>query len=150
MNEEPISPWTDHAERVSPDGRFVAVFLDGCEVGMGAPTVGKLRLRTPAGAEHLIADDAAASFVWSDDGRFLAYSKWRRNRNQALCVLRVADMKTDESPDDFRVLELRAFVKGKIEGVDSPVYMPRTLSITYSEANQVPEDTARKLADPQH
>ena len=146
MNEEPISPWTDHAERASLDGNITAVFRKGREIAMGAPAAGELIIKRPGAKDQVITDDAAASFVWSDDGRFLAFSKWRRDRNQSLCVLSIAEGTVDESPDEFRVLELRAFCNGRIEGVDSPIYMPRAISIQYGEANQASEVTARKLA----
>ena len=136
MDTTPISPWVDRAERQSPDGCHIAVYQNGMEVAMGAPTRGELRVTTPIGDGHLVADDAAASFVWSNDSRFLAFSKWRSNMKQSLCVLQLADMTVDESPDEFIVLELRGFSDGKIEGVDSPVHMPRTFSLKYGEANK--------------
>jgi hypothetical protein len=129
----PISPWTDQAERTSPDGRYQAIFDKGMEVAMGAPTLGRLRvirLDEPKG-EFLITDDAAASMVWSDDSQFLAFAKWRMNKKQSLCVLRVSNMNIDESPDEFRVLELRSFSGGRIKGIDSPVYQPRTFALKY-------------------
>jgi len=100
---------------------------------MGGPTRGELHVVTQDAVNHLITDEAAASCVWSDDCRFLAFSKWRSNRMQSLCVLKLPNMVIDESPDEFRVLELRSFSDGKINGIDSPVYMPRTFSIKYEE-----------------
>jgi len=106
MKEKPISPWDDYAERKSPDGQYIAVFKKGTEITMGAPTFGELWIKTSAGSDHLVSDNAAASFVWSDDSRFLAFSVWRRNRKQNLCVLQSADMTVDKSPDEFRVLDI--------------------------------------------
>jgi hypothetical protein len=80
------------------------------EVAMGAPTSGRLRVIRfdESKAEFFITDNAAASMVWSDDSQFLAFSKWRINKKQILCVLRVSSMNIDESPDEFRVLEHQA------------------------------------------
>ena len=131
MGKKTISPWDDYAERESPDGHYTAVFKNGTEIAMGAPTAGELWIKTSTWEKHLVSDDAAASFVWSDDSCFLAFSKWKHNKSQSLCVLQLSDLAVDESPDEFRVLELKAFSNGKIEGVDSPVYMPYTFSLKY-------------------
>ncbi|MFC1467311.1 hypothetical protein ACFLQY_01275 [Verrucomicrobiota bacterium] len=131
MNTEPISPWIDRAERKSPNNTMTALFENGMEIAMGAPTLGTLSVILSDGRKKIVSEDAAASFVWSDDSRFIAYSRWRGNRNQNLCVFKISDLSTDVSPDEFRVLELRNFTEGKIEGIDSPVYQPRTFSLEY-------------------
>ena len=112
---------------------MTALFENGMEIAMGAPTLGTLSVILSDGRKKIIAEDAAASFVWSDDSRFIAYSRWKENRNQNLCVFKISDLLTDVSPDEFRVLELKKFIDGKIEGVDSPVYQPRTFSLEYKQ-----------------
>ena len=131
----PISPWIDEATATSPNGKLVARFHDGMEVAMGAPTMGTLSV-TINGKERQISNRAAASMVWSDDSRFLAFSEWTRSRMQSLCVFRVEDGSVDRSPDEFRVLELRNFTDGRIGGVDSPIHMPQTFSLEYNKAEQ--------------
>jgi hypothetical protein len=126
----PISPWADKAELWSPDGEYRAIFEHGMEVAMGAPTRGRLKIIGPSGAQ-IVSEDAAASMVWSDDSRFLAFSEWTRNMKQNLCVFRTSDHQIDRSPDEFRVLELKDFREGRILGVDSPVHMPRTFALQY-------------------
>ena len=131
MNKIPISPWIDRAERKSPDNTMTALFENGMEIAMGAPTRGILSVILSNGKKKVISEDSAASFVWSDDSKFIAYSRWKRNKKQNLCVLKIEDLSTDVSPDEFRVLELRGFTGGRIEGIDSPVYQPRTFSLEY-------------------
>lgn len=137
MNK-PISPWDEKVELASPDKRHLARFDSDTEIGMGGPPMGRLTIITVAepDREFLVADNAAASMVWSPDSRFLAFSRWRGNRMQALCVLRLSDFTVDESPDEFRVLELHSFLDGKIAGVDSPIYQPRTFSLKYDSEGE--------------
>ena len=129
--DKPISPWAIGAERVSPDGRFTAHYDDAGEVGMGAPTMGRLTLISGDG-ERLITERAAASMVWSDDSKQLAFSEWTKERKQTLCVLDAESGQVSRHPDTFRVLELHGFQAGEITGVDSPIYMPKALSIPAS------------------
>jgi hypothetical protein len=131
----PISPWKDRAELLSPDGCFKAVYDNGAEVAMGAPTRGRLRLIEVKehNNEMVITTDAAASVVWSDGSNYLAFTKWRRNRKQSLCVFRISDFQLDESPDEFSVIELHSFKNNKISGVDSPVWQPIIFSLRYYE-----------------
>jgi len=128
----PISPWIDEATATSPDGESIARFHDGMEVAMGAPTMGALTVNR-GGVDREISSRAAASMVWSDDSRFLAFSEWTRAKKQNLCVYRVADGTIQRSPDEFRVLELRGFSGGRISGVDSPVHMPQTFALAYND-----------------
>jgi hypothetical protein len=132
MNEEqPISPWVDQAERKSPDNTMTALFENGMEIAMGAPTRGTLSVILPDGGKRIVSENAASSFVWSDDSKFIAYSRWTSGKKQNLCVFKIADLSTDVSPDEFRVLELKDFTKGRISGIDSPVYQPRSFSLEY-------------------
>ena len=133
MNNKPISPWIDQAECKSPDSTMTALFENGMEIAMGAPTSGVLSVILPNGKKHLISDNSAASFVWSDDSKFIAYSRWTRSRKQNLCVFKIESLSTDVSPDEFRVLELHSFNEGKVEGIDSPVHQPRTFSLEYKQ-----------------
>ena len=132
--KKPISPWDYKAELISPDEKYRAIFDEGAEIAMGAPSRGRLRLieiLNPKNETLIEADSAAASMVWSNDSKFLAFSRWRSNKKQSLCVFRVNDSKIDESPDEFIVLELHTFRDSKISGVDSPVHQPRTFSLKY-------------------
>jgi hypothetical protein len=53
MNEEQISPWVDQAERKSPDNTMTALFENGMEIAMGAPTRGTLSVILPDGGKRI-------------------------------------------------------------------------------------------------
>ena len=135
--QKPISPWIDEAELWSPDGLHCAVFSEGTEVAMGAPTMGKLKVISE-NKIRVISESAAASMVWSSDSEYLAFSEWKRNKKQSLGVYRISEGRVDRSPDEFSVLELRKFKEGKVFGVDSPIHQPRSFALEYStQAEQV-------------
>jgi hypothetical protein len=129
--QKPISPWIDEAELWSPDGLHCAIFSEGMEVAMGAPTMGRLKVISKDKV-RMISNGAAASMVWSSDSRYLAYSEWNRNKKQSLNVYRIFEERIDRIPDEFDVLELRDFREGKVVGVDSPIYRPKTFALEYN------------------
>jgi len=59
-----ISPWAGGAVVESPDGTKTARLDDGHEIGMGAPTSGRLVLST-----GLQLAGCNPSMVWSEDSR---------------------------------------------------------------------------------
>ena len=96
------SAWDYEANACSSDGKFSAKF-EGCEVAMGAPTLGELRLfinsehclnlenelsnhvkrllnldqnlaKYGSADQILLSERATACFLFSDDSKFLAFS----------------------------------------------------------------------------
>ena len=97
------SAWDYEANACSSDGKFSAKF-EGCEVAMGAPTLGELRLfinsehclnlenelsnhvkrllnldqnlaKYGSADQILLSERATACFLFSDDSKFLAFSE---------------------------------------------------------------------------
>ncbi len=134
----PISPWSDSADRISPDGCYRAIICEAGEVGMGAPTSGTLVISDNfhGGCVHARLESCNPSFVWSSDSRALAVPQWTPTRQQRMCIISVPTGSVRTVPNEFRVLELHAFEQGVVRGVDSPVYMPRHFELSVEDQNE--------------
>jgi hypothetical protein len=124
-----ISPWSDSADCVSPDGKYRAIIHQASEVGMGAPTSGTLVIteNSPDGrilSRHM---SCSPSFVWSADSKEIAVPQWTQDRNQKLVIVTVPSGQVRVLPEDYYVLELSSFENRIVRGIDSPVYMPRQI-----------------------
>ena len=151
------SAWDYEANACSSDGKFSAKF-EGCEVAMGAPTIGELRLfinskhcqnlkNKPSNHEkrlsnldqNLVKDDdalqillserATACFLFSDDSKFLAFSEWTADKMQIVKILRLADMSIKTDNKRKRVVEFLSFDDGVLEILDSPIFMPKNYTL---------------------
>ena len=151
------SAWDYEANACSSDGKFSAKF-EGCEVAMGAPTIGELRLfinskhcqnlkNKPSNHEkrlsnldqNLVKDDdalqillserATACFLFSDDSKFLAFSEWTADKMQIIKVVRLADMSIKTDNTRKRVVEFLSFDDGVLEILDSPIFMPKNYTL---------------------
>ena len=150
------SAWDYEANACSSDGKFSAKF-EGCEVAMGAPTLGKLRLfinsehylnlknelsnheKTSSLDQNLVKDDdalqillserATACFLFSDDSKFLAFSEWTTDKMQIVKILRLADMSIKTDNKRKRVVEFLSFDDGLLEILDSPIFMPKNYTL---------------------
>ena len=150
------SAWDYEANACSSDGKFSAKF-EGCEVAMGAPTLGELRLF--ANSEHyinlknklsnhektssvdqnlvkdgsthqiLLSERATACFLFSDDSKFLAFSEWTADKMQIIKVVRLADMRIKTAGKPKRVVEFLSFDDGVLEILDSPIFMPKNYTL---------------------
>ena len=148
--------WDYEANACSSDGKFSAKF-EGCEVAMGAPTLGELRLfinsehylnlknelsnhaKTSLMDQNLVKDDdtlqillserATACFLFSDDSKFLAFSEWTADKMQIVKVVRLADMSIKTDNRRKRVVEFLSFDDGKLEILDSPIFMPKNYTL---------------------
>ncbi len=147
------SAWDYEANACSSDGKFSAKF-EGCEVAMGAPTLGELRLF--ANSEHyinlknelsnhekrlsnldqnlvkdgiLLSERATACFLFSDDSKFLAFSEWTADKVQIVKILRLADMSIKTVGKPKRVVEFLSFDDGVLEILDSPIFMPKNYTL---------------------
>lgn len=131
----PISPWTDAADCISPDGRFRASISGAGEICMGGPTCGTLVISENRKGGQVMArvELCSPSFVWSSDSRALAVPQWRKDRSQRLCVVSVPAGVVRAAPGTFAVLELHAFEQGIVRGVDSPIHLPESFAITVEE-----------------
>jgi hypothetical protein len=128
MNNNAISPWYGAVSLKSPDGKFKAEISDTIEIAMGAPTSGTLKL-----SDGRKWESCNVSMVWSSDSRDFAIPQWTKNRNQLLMVIDVIENHTFHSRQEFRVLQLEKFQDGIIEGIDSPIHMPRRIKIELEE-----------------
>ena len=150
------SAWDYEANACSSDGKFSAKF-EGCEVAMGAPTLGELRLfinskhclnlknkfsnheKTSSLDQNLVKDDdalqillserATACFLFSDDSKFLAFSEWTTDKMQIIKVVRLADMSITIAGKPKRVVEFLSFDDGVLEILDSPIFMPKNYTL---------------------
>lgn len=150
------SAWDYEANACSSDGKFSAKF-EGCEVAMGAPTLGELRLfinsehyinlknefsnhaKTSLMDQNLVKDDdtlqillserATACFLFSEDSKFLAFSEWTADKMQIVKVVRLADMSIKTAGKPKRVVEFLSFDDGVLEILDSPIFMPKNYTL---------------------
>ena len=151
------SAWDYEANACSGDGKFSAKF-EGCEVAMGAPTLGELRLfvnsehyinlkNEPSSHkkrllnldQNLVKDDdvlqillserATACFLFSGDSKFLAFSEWTADKMQIIKVVRLADMSIKTAGKPKRVVEFLSFDDGVLEILDSPIFMPKNYTL---------------------
>ena len=150
------SAWDYEANACSSDGKFSAKF-EGCEVAMGAPTIGELRLfinskyclnlknelsnhaKTSSVDQNLVKDDdtlqillserATACFLFSEDSKFLAFSEWTADKMQIVKVVRLADMSIKTVGKPKRVVEFLSFDDGVLEILDSPIFMPKNYTL---------------------
>ena len=150
------SAWDYEANACSSDGKFSAKF-EGCEVAMGAPTIGELRLfvnsehylnlknelsnheKTSSMDQNLVKDGSAdqillseratACFLFSDDSKFLAFSEWTADKMQIVKVVRLTDMSIKTAGKPKRVVEFLSFDDGLLEILDSPIFMPKNYTL---------------------
>ena len=150
------SAWDYEANACSNDGKFRAKF-EGCEVAMGAPTLGELRLfinskhylnlknelsnhaKTSSVDQNLVKDGSAdqillseratACFLFSDDSKFLAFSEWTADKMQIIKMVRLADMSIKTDNKRKRVVEFLSFDDDVLEILDSPIFMPKNYTL---------------------
>lgn len=121
----PISPWDDTAVLISPNGASRATIFAAGEIAMGAPTRGTLRLN---GVE--ICEGCNPSMVWSRDSQLLAIPQWTITKSQRLLIIGASSGRAiSVTEEEFRVLQLERFEESLVQGIDSPVYEPRRISI---------------------
>ena len=151
------SAWDYEANACSNDGKFSAKF-EGCEVAMGAPTLGELRLfinsehclnlenelsnhvkrllnldqnlaKYGSADQILLSERATACFLFSDDSKFLAFSEWTADKMQIVKVVRLADMSIKTDNNRKRVVEFLSFDDGVLKILDSPIFMPKNYAL---------------------
>ena len=148
--------WDYEANACSSDGKFSAKF-EGCEVAMGAPTIGELRLfinsehclnlknefsnhektssvdqnlaKYGSADQILLSERATACFLFSDDSKFLAFSEWTADKKQIVKVVRLADISIKTVGKPKRVVEFLSFDDGVLEILDSPIFMPKNYTL---------------------
>ena len=152
------SAWDYKANACSSDGKKFSAKFEGCEVAMGAPTIGELRLfingehylnlknellnhakrlsnldqnLVKDGSTHqiLLSERAAACFLFSKDSRFLAFSEWTADKMQIVKILRLADMSIKTDNKRKRVVEFLSFDDGVLEILDSLIFMPKNFTL---------------------
>ena len=151
------SAWDYEANSCSKNGKFSAKF-EGCEVTMGAPTIGELRLfingehylnlknellnhaknlsnldqnlvKDDCADQILLSDRATACFLFSDDSKFLAFCEWTADKMQIIKILRLADMSIKTDNKRKRVVEFLSFDDGVLKILDSPIFMPKNFTL---------------------
>jgi tetratricopeptide (TPR) repeat protein len=123
-----ISPWADHVELASPDGKTTAVIHDAMEIAMGAPTSGTLRLSSGLTRNH-----CNPSMVWSSDSEYLAAPQWTQTMNQRLMIISLSRRLHRYASGQYRVLQLESFDNGVIRGIDSPAHLPAPIQVDISK-----------------
>ena len=151
------SAWDYEANACSSDGKFSAKF-EGCEVAMGAPTLGELRLfinsehfinlknkpsnhakrllnldqnlaKYGSANQILLSERATACFLFSKGSKFLAFSEWTADKMQIIKIVRLADMSIKTAGKPKRVVEFLSFDDGLLEILDSPIFMPKNYTL---------------------
>ena len=150
------SAWDYEANACSSDGKFSAKF-EGCEVAMGAPTIGELRLfinskhclnlknelsnhektssvdqnlaKYGSADQILLSERATACFLFSNDSKFLAFCEWTTDKMQIVKILRLADMSIKTDNKRKRVVEFLSFDDGVLKILDSPIFMPKNYTL---------------------
>ena len=147
------SAWDYEANACSNDGKFSAKF-EGCELAMGAPTLGELRLfinskhyinlknefsnheKTLSNLDQnlvkdgiLLSERATACFLFSEDSKFLAFSEWTADKMQIVKVVLLADMSIKTDNRRKRVVEFLSFDDDVLEILDSPIFMPKNYTL---------------------
>ena len=150
------SAWNYEANACSSDGKFSAKF-EGCEVAMGAPTIGELRLfinsehclnlknellnhektssvdqnlaKYGSADQILLSERATACFLFSKDSKYLAFSEWTSDKMQIVKVVHLADMSIKTDNRRKRVVEFLSFDDGVLEILDSPIFMPKNYTL---------------------
>ena len=151
------SAWDYEANACSSDGKFGAKF-EGCEVAMGAPTIGELRLfinskhcqnlknklsnhekrllnldqnlvKDEDALQILLSERATACFLFSEDSKFLAFSEWTADKMQIIKIVRLADMSIKTAGKPKRVVEFLSFNDGVLKILDSPIFMPKNYTL---------------------
>ena len=150
------SAWDYEANACSSDGKFSAKF-EGCEVAMGAPTLGELRLfinsehclnlknelsnhektssvdqnlaKYGSADQILLSERATACFLFSKDSKFLAFSEWTADKMQIVKVVHLADMSIKTAGKPKRVVEFLSFNDGVLEILDSPIFMSKNYTL---------------------
>ena len=151
------SAWDYEANACSSDGKFSAKF-EGCEVAMGTPTLGELRLfinsehclnlknkflnhekrllnldqnlaKYGSADQILLSERATACFLFSDDSKFLAFSEWTADKMQIVKVVHLADMSIKTDNRRKKVVEFPSFDDGVLEILDSPIFMPKNYTL---------------------
>ena len=149
--------WDYEANACSKDAKFSAKF-EGCEVAMGAPTLGELRLfinsehclnlknkfsnhakrllnldqnlvKYGSADQILLSERATACFLFSEDSKFLAFSEWTTDKMQVIKVVRLADMSIKTDNNRKRVVEFLSFDDGVLKILDSPIFMPKNYTL---------------------
>ena len=77
----------------------------------------------------LLSERATACFLFSDDSKFLAFSEWTADKMQIVKILRLADMSIKTDNRRKRVVEFLSFDDGKLEILDSPIFMPKNYTL---------------------
>ncbi|WP_157452540.1 hypothetical protein [Chloroherpeton thalassium] len=122
--QAPVSPWDWQVELRSPNQKHLAKIAQGCEIAMGAPSMGVLHLNGKP-----IEPYANASIVWSDDSTLLAVPVWTNGWKQVVKVFTIDGQCIFQSKQRYRVLELHDFENGIIKGIDSPIYQPKKMEL---------------------
>ena len=150
------SAWDYEANACSSDGKFSAKF-EGCEVAMGAPTLGELRLfinsehclnlknelsnhektssvdqnlaKYGSADQILLSERATACFLFSKDSKFLAFSEWTADKMQIVKVVHLADISIKTAGKPKRVVEFLSFNDGVLEILDSPIFMSKNYTL---------------------
>jgi hypothetical protein len=123
-----ISPWTNASFRLpSPDGKWIAVFENYGELGMGAPSTGNLYIEP--WHSKTAWDGLNPAMTWSDDSQYLAVAQWAEDRSQRLLLVLPEQKRIKTLDDVYRVLEFHSFSGGVLRGIDSSGWQPRTFEV---------------------
>jgi len=114
------------------DKRYKIEFGELLEIAMGAPIGGECYVIEES-KKTLLSKFSGGPVIWECDNYRVALPVWTRNlHNRTVQQIAIADlnnMTLTVYKETFRVLDLHSFKGGIICGLDSPVYMTKTLNL---------------------
>lgn len=126
-----FTPWDNEVEIKSPD-RLKTLQYKGFEVRMGAPTMGQLCLIIDD-KNVIISDRTAASFIWSENSEYIAYSEWTKEFKQIIRIYNINKKIYTTIHHEMRVIQFHSFNNMIIEGIDSPIYNTTKFKINVND-----------------
>ncbi|MFN5307912.1 MAG: hypothetical protein ACK5C0_00485 [Candidatus Kapaibacterium sp.] len=144
MNNEYPNPWNfSNIDKnlISPNGHYSVEFGELNEIAMGAPIGGECYLNFD-NLKYKLNEWCAGPIIWNNLSTKIALPIWTKNRNQKIEIVDISEMKITTYKREFRVLQFHSFVHNLLQGIDSPIYMTRTL---YFDVDKEEIEKTKKL-----
>ena len=105
------------------------------EVGMGAPLIGKCKIKLYNNIKVLIHENCGGPAIWTRNGQKVAIPIWDRSffcgTFQRIGIVDLKNQTLTKYKKKFRVLDLRSFSGNNIVGFDSPIHKMEKLEFDY-------------------
>ncbi|TRZ42192.1 hypothetical protein [Robertkochia solimangrovi] len=105
------------------------------EVGMGAPLIGKCKVRLNDNKEILIYENCGGPAIWTRNGQKVAIPIWDSSffggTFQRIGIVDLKNQTLTKYKKKFRVLDLKSFSGNNIVGYDSPIHRMKKIEFDY-------------------